>query len=505
MIHLKPFIAAGCLFLSALAAANDSVPALQRIAERETLIRSFFPLPFANPALKPFQYDYRLTEIRLETQRCRESEAIAVQEGNGRQTALIDVESYLPQPNGAVWGNAAYQTGKKYQLKLNESSDAGLLYPYLTGDTIGGDLASEVYRFSGGYARRNSRFAWGVQAAFRATQEYRAIDPRPGNIASDLHFALGGSFFPVPAYALAAAIHLRKYKQKNEIAFYNELGDVKVYHYTGLGTDYARFRTKAGKSYYNGNAAGLSLSLFPRQTKGWIASLKYNRFYFEKVIASLNELDMVNLTEHAIEWETGYRQTGKSQAFAFRFNGRFLRKTGRENVFGDESGNNYPFLVALEQYRSEITFVEAAALYEHYRGNAQWALQPFAGYESQSENYALPRRKTGRTHFTPAVRLSFALNAGKWSFRAAAALKHYFPLNKTLVLTGNVPENFSLPALRRNLDFMAGRRTVAAIDGRLNYAFRQRYALFFALHGQHERYIDNTTLNYITAACGINF
>jgi hypothetical protein len=486
-------------------AGNDSIPVLQRIEAKQALINNFFSLPFVNPALKPFQFPYQTTEIRIETQHEQETEAIVPQEGDGQRFALLDVDSYIPLPNSALWGNASYANGKRFNLKLNETSDPDVLYPYLTGDTIGGNIRSEIYRFGGGYAQHGDRFSWGLQAAFRAAQEYRAVDPRPENIASDLRFALGGGFRIVPAYTAALAVYLRKYKQKNEIEFYNELGDVKVYHYTGLGTDYARFRTKADKSYYNGSAAGASVQLLPLRPSGFTAALKYNRFHFEKVISSLNELNMLDLTEHDLEAEAGYRKTTALHTFAFRLDARIARKKGSENIFGDESSNNYPFLLSIEQYRRETARLATAALYEQADRHLQWAIQPVAGYEADAENYALPRREISRSHFTSALNLTLAGKREKLSFRTAAAVKQYFPITSVLSLTANEQENFSIPALVRNHEFLAGKRTTLSIDGRINYALRQRYALFLSIHWQRGKYIYNTTTDYIAASAGITF
>jgi hypothetical protein len=497
---------APCLLLLPLALeANDTIPVLQRLAAKQALINDFFPLPFVNPALKPFQYEHKVTEIRFESQYERQTEAIAVQEGDGKRFNLVNVDSYIPAANGALWGNASYANGERFHLKLNETSDPALLYPYLAGDTIGGNLRSEIYRFAGGYARRNDRFSWGVQADFRATQEYRAIDPRPGNIASDLHLSLGGSLSVPHGYAAALALHLRKYKQKNEIAFYNELGDVKVYHYTGLGTDYVRFRTKADRSNYNGNARGASVQLLPRRESGWIASVNYNRFFFEKVIASLNELNMLDLTEHETEAEAGYRRKNSAGVLAFRLHAATVRRYGRENIFGDESSNNYPFIVSLDQYRRRTDRLEAAALYERYAPNIRWAVQTTAGYEAEAENYTLPQREISRERLAAALRLTFDKNGEKVSFHAGAALKLGFPLNDAIRWENDEQENFSRYALLRNHEYLAGKQTALTVDGRANYAFRRNYALFLALQWSWGEYAFGTTSNYVAASCGITF
>jgi hypothetical protein len=497
------------VFLSAFVLpgiASDSIPIQRRIVAEQTVLRQFFFLPCLNPALRRFQSEYRLTEIKAESESGREKEAIVVQEGDGRQIYGIDVRSYIPLPNSSLWGNASYHNGVRRRLRMNETSDAGLLYPYLTGDTIGGDMQSEIYSFSGGYAGENRQFVWGISAGFRATQEYRAVDPRPGNIASQLDLTLGSALRAGNNYLAGLALHLQKYKQNNEIAFYNELGDVKVYHYTGLATDYARFRTKADKSYYNGKAAGVSVYLFPQRSTGWIATAKYNYFNFEKVISSLNELNMLEMAEHAFEAEAGYRTSGDRQSAAFKLNAYSIRRRGTENIFGDESSNNYPWMAAIMPYRRTQTGLEAAALYElTTAAGIQWSLQPVAGYETEEERYLFPAREAGWKKATLAIRCSFSKTQGKFFFRTNAAIKQHCPLLHTLSLTDTEIENYAIPALYSNYKYQQGHQTHIALDGRVNYALRQNYALFIALKWQHGRYINHITTNYVTVSCGICF
>jgi hypothetical protein len=500
-IKLIPLLLFACA--AHQAAAADTLHIQRRIAAEQTALRPFFPLPLINPALKRFQSSGKLTEIKAETEYGREKEAITVQEGDGREMYGMAVRSFVPHAGGSLWGDASYRKGVKYGMKLNETSDGALLYPYLTGDTIGGDMQSEIYAFSGGYAAGNNRFTWGINAAFRATQEYRAVDPRPGNIASQLDCSAGAALHWGNNYLAGAALHLQKYRQKNEIAFYNELGDVKVYHYTGLATDYARFRTKADKSYYNGHAAGLSLHLFP-QRSGWIAAAKYNRFRFEKVISSLNELNMLEMAKHDLEAEAGYRRTDGRRSAAFKLNARNVQWKGTENIFGDESSNNYPWIAAIEQYRREQSALEAAALYEQSAEATRWSLQPLAGYETEKERYVFPERKTSRSRATLAIRGALSKTAGKFLLLTDAALKQHFPIQQSISLTETEIENYALPALYRNHELRSGRQTHFVLGGHIYRTLHRNCAVFAALQWQHGRYIDNVTSNYITISCGIN-
>jgi hypothetical protein len=391
---------------------------------------------------------------------------------------------------------------------MNETSDAGLLYPYLSGDTIGGNLRSETYRFSGGYARRYRSFSWGLAAAFRATQEYRAVDPRPANIASDLRVSAGFAFYPCTDYVLGGAVHLQKYKQKNEIDFYNELGDVKIFHYTGLGMDYARFRTKADRTYYIGQGAGASLNLKPRHVAGFSATMDYSYSGFEKIIASLNELNMLELADRSATAEAGYRTEGKGFFRAFRLNGYLRQRAGNENIFGNESSNNYPYIASIWQYRHRLAGVEAAALCEYRsNGNTVWEAQPAAGYDTETEQYLYPARKISFDAATLSLRLAATVTKGRCAFRTQAFVRHRMPIESSMDVSGNGNENdnYSLPALLHNFASRSGRQTLLALDERFDFAFRDNYALFLQCRWQYGEYVNRIRSNYFTFSCGINF
>lgn len=169
-----------------------------------TLPEKFFTAVYNNPATHFFAHESSLTRLSIYSTYNKKNGTYLLQEGNGGQLFGADVSSWLNLSGKTkVWGNASYITGKKRQIKWNETSDFELLYPYVMADTIGGDQQTEQYRFSGGYSGKGRLFTWGLQAAYRSKIEYRDRDPRPKNVVSDFNIEAGGS---VP---YGAVIHIR--------------------------------------------------------------------------------------------------------------------------------------------------------------------------------------------------------------------------------------------------------------------------------------------------------
>lgn len=119
---------------------------------------------------------------------------------------FVDVRSFIRKGNSSLWGEARYKNGKKTGRRWNETSDYLLLYPYVMGDTVGGDLKSEQYYFSGGYAYRKGSYTIGAEGSYGADIEYRNADPRPKNLTGDLYFTIGMSWKTGNHYALGYSL-----------------------------------------------------------------------------------------------------------------------------------------------------------------------------------------------------------------------------------------------------------------------------------------------------------
>lgn len=163
------------------------------------------------------------------------------EEGDGRYMGFVDVRSFIRKGNSSLWGEARYKNGKKTGRRWNETSDYLLLYPYVMGDTVGGDLKSEQYYFSGGYALSQRKLYHRCGGVLWCRYRVSECGSPSQNLTGDLYFTIGMSWKTGNHYAwdilcMPASIN------RPTICVYNELGVPNIYHFTGLGTDYYRFR-----------------------------------------------------------------------------------------------------------------------------------------------------------------------------------------------------------------------------------------------------------------------
>ena len=384
----------GCLGVLLCAVASlkampvmDSVPLLSRIGSAQQPIRHFAVMPYENPAMRLDRYDATLTRLSLSGYYAMQKEAIQLQLGDGAVFGQVDALAFVRKKQFSLWGGAGYENGRKRDVCFNETSDYERLYPYVMGDSVGGDLASQTYCFHGGFAYTFGRVLLGAEAAFRAAFEYRQVDPRP------------------------------LYKQTNGLKFYNELGVPNVLHFTGLGTDYYRFRGSKYGTYYNGYDVGTDLQLRHKGKYGWKAGLAYDYASVTKIISELNELPLTHLAVHEMAAELAYESEGK------RFWGVALLldnslRFGTENVFGDAANNVYPQIASAQQYMALQPQITLKGLYgKRFSSSQEWHLEPFVGYRAYHESYASPARSVSLAHVFASMRGGWFYTKGKWALQ----------------------------------------------------------------------------------------
>lgn len=182
------------------------------------------PMSATNPAVKQWVLPYSYTSISGRRHYNHQSRAIDLQRGRGDDYWAFEASTYMKHKSSTLWGNASYRNGRQRGVVWNESSDADIIYPYFTADSVGGNLNIEQYAFAGGYADHKGRWSWGATLSYIAGLYYRNVDPRPRNTTNRLDISAGaGMRIGSTKYVAAIMIDYRKYKQSADIEFVNEL------------------------------------------------------------------------------------------------------------------------------------------------------------------------------------------------------------------------------------------------------------------------------------------
>lgn len=429
---------------------------------------------FMNPAAEAFRQSFSLSELAVGYADSRRGEAAVAQEGTGENGFGFEAHSFIrTSERGRAFGTAGYSYGTRREVQWSETADFVLLYPYVTADSVGGSLTAETYRFSGGYAHTVGRWTWAAVLDYRALLEYREVDPRPRNVVSDLQGSVAAARSVGRDYALSLAARGRKYGQRGDVAFYNEMYQAAIYHMTGLGMDYVRFAGVQTGSYYAGWGAGGTMDLFPIDKLGLSASVGYDYFTFRKEITGLNNLPMVTVADHAVQGVVGYRGRSKGLAWGVTARSELRRRNGTEHIFGDPVGNVYPEITRSEGYASQVTGGTVSGVVGNLpTAPLVWWVEPEFSYVAFRSEYASVGRRMNVSRWQAAVRGGVMRRWERWMVRAEAGITRSARLNSTLELPGADFSSSRIRTLEANYryltDAMTGIWLSARVDRRLS-------------------------------------
>ena len=308
-----------------------------------------------------------------------------------------------------VFGEASYRWEDIKQTRFVDNADYRLTAPYLTVDTIGGDLRCETYAFYGGYRMLKNHILWHAALQFRAEQSYRMRDPRAKNKVTDLRIEASIGY-QWSQYALSVLAYGGRYKQNNEVRFYSELGETTIYHMANDTEPYARFSSNNKQSYYSGYRAGVGISLLP--TTGFLAGLQYDWFSCKKELTINTQVPITALYTHTLGAQFGYIAT----RWRVHATAGVEMKHGEQYIYGDNANNYYRLLFIAPNYRRNSAF---AHLYGDYRLALPIGDMLFVGQADYDQ---------WLQHFTEAVQVQYTFPIkGKyaWFFAPKACLHQY--------------------------------------------------------------------------------
>ena len=474
--------------------ANDSI--LYTKAEYGSGHIAFQRRSLDNPALRNILYVSPLSSIALRGSLSPAAKATIPQTGKGGKFINISVASiqHLSE-NNSVWGNASYENGKQYDVVWNETSDFLQLYPYVMADERGGDMNYEQYELNGGYSARHKKIFYGAEFGYRALQEYRSFDPRPNNTVADLHARIAFGYRAWKKYVCALSAEAGKYKQTNELAYYNELGAGKEYHLTGLGNDYARFSGSNNNTFYKGWNVGATLDLAPTDAVGWSASLAYSFVMREKIIIDLNRLPLNELKTDAFSVSAGYSK----DKYGIRMTANMLLRQGNDNIFGDASGNIYNQIGTQKNYKGKVFSVDAQGFWENITSKSfSWHLLPFVSYTNIDNKHAASENKFSTQYIRCGIAGKINLLWKRGLLNVETFINQRCNLSTTLLLNSYSAESLA-ECLKQTEKFLSDGTTTFGLGiGYTIKAFKNK-ALTIGADWQYQQYMGTENRNTLAA------
>ena len=374
------------LFLGFTKAQEKNDSTLVKVHENQLIFNQLLDKTTLNPAQQYLRKNFSITELAVGLQQ-QKKQAFLQQKGKGTEKFKINTNSYYKiDSSNVVWGSASYTSGKRKSVLWNESSDYDIIFPYVSADSIGGDLKYETYQISGGYNRKINTYQLGIEAHYRALNDYRNIDPRPKNVVSDFKIHLGLSK-EIANYSIGLDGFYQQYSQSNSIKFYKVLGAPPVYHMTGLGSYNNLFMGNKLDAYFDGKGFGGSLGIMNTKRKGLIMNLGYKNFQYDKIMTSFQDLTASSIKENQYWGKADYRFIGTKYNALLSISGNIQKRVGEEGIFYNQTSSNYIRIGTAKRYEYRENNALLSAALQRDNAKFPWSVAPFAGLLFSEESY----------------------------------------------------------------------------------------------------------------------
>lgn len=464
---------------------------------------------FRNPAMQSYRDSISQTEVSVGYDYRHATTPIRLEQGDGHSRAFANVDAFLHKGKTTLWGNAYYGNGSARNVQFCETSDFDLLYPYLMADTVGGKTQQERYHFLGGFSCPLGRWNVAAEGAYTALMEYRTRDPRPKNLSGDLKARLAASFRlgnPRDGYVLALEVNGRKYKQTNEVKLYNEVSVPTIYHLTGLGNDYYRFRGVNTSTYYKGYGVGAALDWSRVNGRGWFAHAEYGYLDIDKIISTLNELPMANIKEYQEKISFGYSTSGIRNIFGWNLSEQWICRRGRENIFGSAQDNIYPQISTMAPYMADKACFSTELSYRHiFRNQSELSVKWNTRFDSWEESYELPYRDLDCGAWVKGLTLAGKVNAKAWQLKLHLAAEWQSPTQEDFYLADEDVNNTLLIPVEHYYDYLSSDRQFVNAMLEAGYTQCKHFTPFVRIGWQYAHYMESEHQNHLTVAVGVRF
>nr|WP_209146470.1 DUF6850 family outer membrane beta-barrel protein [Chitinophaga chungangae] len=467
------------------AAAQDSLSE-KLVREQTSPVTVLRDELYTSPALKAWQRENTYSRLSASFGK-HEQDLYLQQEGSGKQQLDVHSETYLRgKDNTTIWGKAYYISEKLFKVKFNESANYDLVYPYVMADTVGGDLNSETYAFSGGLAKGFGKYQVGVQAGFKGEQSYRNRDPRPKNISTILDLGVAVSRRLGNRYLLALDLNGTKYNQENKLEFVSEVGEPLIYHDAGLGA-YNEFLSGARMSAnYNGFIYGAGLQLSPAGRKGWYAGVSVQQTNIGKLLDRI-VFEIGTAKERLLSGRAGYIFDKDDRHFMAGVKATGLSREGLEAKF--QTGASDISIVKIAEdvrYKRACNTVGANVLYGRTGGFADWYAGADAEYLDELQQYVQPNRRLSFTRLTAGIHLTGRKQFGRTSVTLKAAAHRQETLEQSGSWSDINPQKAIFSMMNSNFAFLTASGMNYRGQARVDFPLMEKLACFIAADAAHQ-------------------
>lgn len=471
--------------------------------EQQQLLLGNLKNHYQLPALNGYVKQLNFTSMQMGYSH-QKSDAYILQRGSGNSGFQIQVDSYQKKnKNMNLWGSFNYSNQKIHDVNFNESLDFDKVYPYVTTDTIGGDIAQEQYAIMGGFSKTLGTMTYAFESAFTGKQDTRNRDPRINNISTDFLVNLSASRALTANYAMGLSIQGSRYMQKNKVSFNSEMGKPTLYHETGIGTYNRLFMGTLDEANYLGHTYALKLQLAPKEQLGWFAHVDYQQTKLTKNLKDISHV-INTANKQQVDLALGYKTQLSTNGF-LAAGATYQNKhiAGIEGKFDNREANVNLTLIAEEQLFSAIRNESQAYLsYQQLGTKDHFSTTLRMGYSDFVETYKAPLRQQEFTHLTMHGQVVWARVLPKNFISASLGYTYVNPLSANFYWGDLSEMSLRQQMLRNNYDYYNTAWSKIDFNSKYTIALKKAQKLFF---GFRASYVEAYKLQEFTLSTGFVF
>ena len=475
--------------------ATDSVFLPHRkSAILESAKTSFPDMAWTQIGNKRHLTDFSFTDIAITGHGSDMGKASLVQTGNKTLGWSILVKSLVHlSDKESVYGSASYDNTHTKEVIWNENTDFNMIFPYVTGDSIGGFMQNESYAFSGGYIKDISRFSIGAEASYRAVSGFRDKDPRPRNIVSDFSIKAGGGYATTSNYRINADISLQIYTQNSSISFLADKGSSPVYNMTGLGADYTRFAGTYTASRYNATRWSVTLGTMPTTSiHGFSAVAGYDHYGMTKILPGASNLPLLKIRQNNIILQTAYMLNSlHGNTAGIKLDISATDRQGIENVIGSSTGNSFEVMGETDGYGFKLLNAKLTFLLEKNdvtNSSWNWFVKPAMAYSDMQVEHANLPRHMNISNLSGSLSLQGRRNMGRMALTLQMAGSYVGHVSSSMSLQGLNQDKSIYAAISHNYDYLSDSHWDVQVKLRIDYAINRHGLLYISFNGNYSNY-----------------
>lgn len=279
-----------------------------------------------------------------------------------------------------------------------------------------------------------------------------------------------------------------------------------IYHLTGLGTDYYRFRGSNTETYYKGYSFGGLLDYAEKENRGLFGSVGYEYTNIDKIISTLNQLPMATLRKYEQTAKIGFNTNNDGNGYGLALTESWSKNRGKENIFGSAQNNIYPQISDADYYSLTRWSVGMQAVYQHVvKGKGDFGAKIDVAYSDYNERYHDPERLRGikASALMAGMKLNGNLSVGKMMLSGNLSAGYEWSMSGDM----DVPETYQSQTLFKPIahyfNYLDSDRWNTAVSVEAGYDVKGRFMPFVRVGWQYARYIKGEHNTMLEISAGV--